>query len=270
MTVEDVVNWLDQSFPPVLAEEWDNTGLLLGSSARPVESILTCLTLTSDVAAEAVQLGAGLVVTHHPLMFRPLQRITSCTSEGRLLLQLLEAGVAVYSPHTAFDSAACGINQQLAEMFGLLEIAPLRPAIGAAAEAAVTAAGTSGSGRQGLLPEPCCLAELVEQVKRLLPCGVVQWVGDGTLPVSRLAVACGSAAEYLTDAERNGCQVLLTGEARFHAALAARDAEMGLILAGHYATERPAVEQLAAMIGTAFPALRVQPSQQETDPLKWS
>ena len=83
--------------------------------------MMTCLTLSADVAEEAVEQRAQLVVSHHPLLFRPVQTITGETEEGRVLLWIIEAGIAVYSPHTAYDSAELGINQQLAEMLGLAQ-----------------------------------------------------------------------------------------------------------------------------------------------------
>src|SRR4051812_33018016 len=100
--VNDVVRVLEGLCPPELAAEWDNVGLLLGSGAAPAEKIVTCLTVTPESADEAVQEGAGLIVTHHPIFFRPTKRLTDGTPEGRMILALARAGVAVYSPHTAF------------------------------------------------------------------------------------------------------------------------------------------------------------------------
>jgi dinuclear metal center YbgI/SA1388 family protein len=127
MKIQDACRFLEQFAPLALAESWDNTGLLVGRPEAPLRAVMTCLTLTADSAAEAVENQADLVVTHHPLPFRPLQRITSENPTGRLLLDLMEARIAVYSPHTAFDSAAGGINQRLSEMLGLENIVPLTP-----------------------------------------------------------------------------------------------------------------------------------------------
>ena len=125
-TVAAVIDLLEQLAPPGLAAEWDNVGLLLGDREAKVRRVMTCLTVTPESAAEAVAEKAGLVVTHHPVLFRPVQRLTSATPEGRTLLPLLRAGVAVYSPHTAFDNAPGGINDLLAGRIGLEDVAPLR------------------------------------------------------------------------------------------------------------------------------------------------
>src|SRR5687767_13807090 len=109
-TVADVTDFLKRFAPLELAEPWDNVGLLLGDPATEVSKVMTCLTVTPASAAEAVEAGARLIIAHHPVLFRPRQRLTAETAEGRMLLGLLQAGVAVYSPHTAFDNCAGGIN----------------------------------------------------------------------------------------------------------------------------------------------------------------
>ena len=118
LTVAAVVEHLERLFPPRLAAEWDNVGLLLGDRAAPSGRLMTCLTVTPEVAAEAVERQAGLIVTHHPILFRAAKRLTADSAEGRMLLALAPAGVAVYSPHTAFDNAAGGINDLLAAAAG--------------------------------------------------------------------------------------------------------------------------------------------------------
>jgi dinuclear metal center YbgI/SA1388 family protein len=125
-TVADLVAAL-QSFAPLsLAAEWDNVGLLLGDPAGPVERIMTCLTVTPDSAQEAIDAKAQLIVSHHPILFRGTKRLTADRVEGRLVLALARAGVAVYSAHTAFDNAAGGINDILARKIGLTNVSPLR------------------------------------------------------------------------------------------------------------------------------------------------
>lgn len=127
MQLQSILDWLAAFAPLRLAESWDNVGLLLGDPGQPVRKAMTCLTVTPASAAEAVREGAELIVSHHPVLFKPTQRLTTATPEGRLLLPLLRAGVAVYSPHTAFDNCRGGINDLLAERLGLLETRPLKP-----------------------------------------------------------------------------------------------------------------------------------------------
>jgi dinuclear metal center YbgI/SA1388 family protein len=318
------------------------------------------------VAAEAIRERAELIVTHHPVMFRPLQRLTADDSQGALLLDLIAARCAIYSPHTSYDSAPQGINQQLAEQLELTDIAPLRrrpaapqvkivtfvpdshreavqqalwnsaagrigeytqcsffalgtgtflgsaaahPTVGksgqfeqteelrlevvcpagevSAAVSALRAAhpyeepaidvyplqafpSAMGAGRSGTLPRELALSEFVALVKLQWSLECVGFAGDSALSVRRVAIACGSAAEFLPDAAAQDCQVLLTGEARFHDCVRARELGLGLVLAGHYATERPGVERLAGILGAEFPGLTAWASQSESDPLQWT
>lgn len=365
MLLSDVIDVLSELAPLSLAESWDNVGLLLGSRDAEITRILTCLTLTPDVAQEAVQSGAQLVVTHHPVLFKPVQRLTSETVEGRMLLTLAQYGVAVYSPHTAWDNAPEGINQQLADLFELTDVSPLRPqsepeqvivvtfvpqekladvqqavwsagagvignyrhcsyvlqgegtffgtdeaspAVGQAGRlervaearlevvcptAQVSAALAAlrqahpyeepaidviplkamttwsiGSGRRGNLPALLNLSALAALVSQRLPGARVEIIGDEAASIQRVGIACGSAAEFWKDAQRAGCQALLTGEARFHDALAVRDAGFAMILAGHYATERPGMERLAQLLSEQCPGVTVTASMVERNPLQ--
>ena len=126
VTVGEVVDFLEKVAPLRLAAEWDNVGLLLGDRAAEIRRLMTCLTVTPDVVAEAIEAGAGLIVTHHPILFRPIQRVTASTPEGRMVLDLIRGRVAVYSAHTAFDNSQEGINETLARRLNLLEVVPMR------------------------------------------------------------------------------------------------------------------------------------------------
>jgi dinuclear metal center YbgI/SA1388 family protein len=257
--IDDVATFLERFAPSALAEPWDNVGLLLGDRHHAVERVMTCLTLTPDVAAEAIREHAGLVVTHHPILFRAVKRLTTDSIEGTMLLDLAKADVAVYSPHTAFDSAADGINERLCRKFGLEQTRPLRPAD-------ETSALTVGGGRFGELSQHVEFKALVDSLRTMFRVDALEVVPT-VRPVGRVAVACGSAAEFLPDAHREGCDVLVTGEARFHAALEARNLGIGLILLGHYASERFAVEELADVLSREFHRITVWASRDEKDPL---
>lgn len=368
--VADFVAFLERFAPLDLAEEWDNVGLLLGERSRPVTRVLTCLTLTPEVGAEAVAENVSLIVSHHPILYRPVKRITADDPQGKMLVELLAARIAVYSPHTAYDSAAAGINQQLAERLGLTEVTPLRaipesarckivcfvprahlnavrealwsagggvigeysrcgfvldgtgsflgsdathPTIGTAgqleevAEARLEVVcperlvpeairrmcdahpyeepaydvyplkgfpGSRGSGRVGgfatSAPTPGArLADLVARVKSQLGIEPLQVVGELDAPVARVGICCGSGGDLLAAAVAAKCDAFFTGEATFHKCLEARSAGVALLLAGHYATERPAMEHLAALLAQEFPGIPVIPSRRERDPLQW-
>jgi dinuclear metal center YbgI/SA1388 family protein len=268
MILTDILTFLSNFAPPELAEDWDNTGLLIGQRDDAVSSIMTCLTLTPDVAEEAVSKGASLVIAHHPILFRAVKKLTDETSEGRMLLSLIRAGVAVYSPHTSYDSAYEGVNRQLADSLNLTNVKPIRTIDGAASDE--TGDEPIGSGRFGDLPDAVSLADFVELVKQALGIQHTWFVGNSSATIRRVGIACGAAAEFMEDAARHGCDALLTGEARFHACLEARTRGIALVLPGHYPTERPAMENLAERLSQQFPDLNVWASSVEADPVQWS
>ena len=259
VSVNEVCQVLQQLAPLSSAESWDNVGLLLGRAERPVNRIMTCLTLTPNVAFEAIGRNVQMIVTHHPVMFRAVKSITGETLEGRLLLDLIEAGIAVYSPHTAFDNADEGINQWLAESFGLELIEPLRP----------FAAGIpGGSGRVGIFQESLSRKEFLEKVAAVIGAEYMETAWHGTENVRRVGLACGSAAEYLTDALRSGCDTFVTGEARFHSAVECQSRGVNLVLMGHYRSERPAVVRLASLLSARLGEVECFSSEHDQNPLR--
>jgi dinuclear metal center YbgI/SA1388 family protein len=259
--ISDVCDFLQQFAPLELAEEWDNVGLLVGGREAAVRRVMTCLTVTPDSADESIAEKADLIVAHHPLPFRPLARLTRDTTPGRLLLDLIGAGVAVYSPHTAFDSAAAGINQRLAEGLCLTNVVPLSPLSEAQPGA--------GTGRCGTLDPAGTVGDVAKRLKLFLNVEGLQLTGDVDRVVHKVAVACGSAGEFLEDARRLGCDLLVTGETSFHTCLEAEATDVAVLLTGHFASERFAVERLAEVLAERFPEVTVWPSRREKNPLQW-
>jgi len=257
-TIQSIVAFLEQFAPVQLAQQWDNVGLLVGDREREAKKVMTCLTVTPDSAAEAIELKADLIVTHHPLPFTELNRITTDSTVGRLLWDIIGERIAIYSPHTAFDSAQKGINQRLAAGLGLRGVTPLIPADNGL-----------GSGRWGWLEEPITLAQLGERLKHFLHLKHLQIVGEPEQSIRTVAVGCGAADELLTAAHSTGCDCMVIGEARFHTCLEAEALGIGLLLPGHFASERFAAECLAEILKQQFPRLEIWASHSEHDPLRW-
>jgi putative NIF3 family GTP cyclohydrolase 1 type 2 len=173
----------------------------------------------------------------------------------------MRAGIAIHSPHTAFDSAKGGINQRLAAGLGLTEIRPLSPT--------VDDPDQLGSGRYGRLPSPLSLAECAARLKQLLAIDGLHAVGAPACQVQRIAIACGSAGSFLPYAREAGADLFVTGETSFHICLEAEAHGIAMLLPGHYASERFAVVALADVLAQQFPQLNIWPSRDEADPLQW-
>jgi dinuclear metal center YbgI/SA1388 family protein len=263
-TLADLLTELERIAPLSLAESWDNVGLLLGDVEAKCERVMTCLTVTSATVDEAIERQASAVVSHHPILFKPVQKITTATPEGRIVWRLARAGIAVLSAHTAYDSAASGINQQIAERLGLLNIAPL------SANTLGEEAADVGTGRCGDLPSPEPLDTFVSRLKACFSLGEIDCAGPTEGRVQRVGIGCGSAASFLALAQRHACDTFVTGEARFHDLLAAEERGMRLILLGHFASERFALDHLAKDLAARLPDVQFWASQRESDPLRRS
>jgi dinuclear metal center YbgI/SA1388 family protein len=259
ISVADVREFMASFAPCDLAEDWDNVGLLVGDVQATVERIMTCLTVTPESAEEAIRRRADLIVTHHPIPFRAIRRLTTDDVTGQLLLRLIRANIAIISPHTAFDSAETGINQMLADRFELQNARPLVPACQpheglGAARIATAAVATS-------------LPDLLAQAKSVFELNTVRYVGDLDHQVQSVALACGSGGSFLEQAIVAKCDTLITGEATFHTCLAARASGVALILLGHHTSERFAVEVLADVLAGQFSGVEVWTSDDEFDPI---
>lgn len=258
--IQDVCRFLDSFAPLRLAEDWDNVGLLVGDPSGTVQRIMTCLTVTPESAQEAIDRRAELIVSHHPLPFRPLKRVTTENTSAKLLWDLIRAGISIYSPHTSFDSASEGINQALASRLGLSNVEPLIPV--------VDDPDSLGAGRIGNI-DGQTLSSLVTHIKQQFQLTGLQVAGEMTRSVSRVAVACGSGGSFLEHARVAGCDTFVTGETNFHTCLEASANDISLILLGHYASERFAIERLAQRLAQNLPDLEIWASEEESDPLAW-
>lgn len=257
-TLAVVTAALEELAPLRLAAEWDAVGLLVGSRRGTVDRVLCCLSLTRAVAREAIEGGFDLVVTHHPLPFRPVARITDDSPTGSVLLDLTSAGIAVWSSHTAWDSAAGGINDQLAEACRLSAVAPLsRDAL----------APRAGFGRTGIAPPGLRLGVLAGDLAARLDARCVQMVGDAAAAVERVGIVCGSGADGIPAALAAGCDTFLTGELRLHDALHLAAVGMNGVVLGHHASERFSMPVLATRLAALVPGLECRDSREDADPL---
>ncbi|NJP32979.1 Nif3-like dinuclear metal center hexameric protein [Micromonospora sp. HSS6-12] len=246
-TVADVVAELERRYPPAWAEEWDRVGLVLGEPCAPVRRVLCVVDVVPETVAEAVEAGVDMIVAHHPLLLRGVSSVAPTTYKGRIIHRLIKADVALYVAHTNADVADPGVSDALAARFGLTGLRPLhRPAPGSPAHG-----DGRGIGRIGELPRPMTLAELTRHAAAVLPATAwgVRAAGDPERTVRTLAVSGGSGDSFLGDATAAGVDAFLTADLRHHPAgehLATGGP--ALLDAAHWATERPWLDDLAALL----------------------
>ena len=242
VTVQQVFEELRRLAPVELACSWDNVGLLV-DAGRPVTRIATALDITPAVVDEAKRLGCGVIVAHHPVIFSPLKRL----DRQDVPFLLVEAGISAICMHTNFDAAEGGVNDTLAGIFGIRQAQPFANGCGRVGEidpVTVPALAALARERLGALCVPPLEGPAVQ----------VKYTDNGR-PVKRLAVISGSGGSLFAEALAAGADCLLTGEASHHAAIDAARLGLGLIAAGHYATEYPAAAALAARLQEACRAL---------------
>ncbi|RIJ76320.1 Nif3-like dinuclear metal center hexameric protein [Nakamurella silvestris] len=267
VTVGDVVEVLETAYPVRLAEKWDSgIGLTCGDRDEPVTRVLLAVDVDPATVEEAVAVGAHLLVTHHPLLFRAVQSVAADTPRGALVHRMVRAGIAHFAAHTNADRAVGGVNDALAEALGLLDLRPLDPAADGASPA-------EGLGRIGRLPQPMTLAEFAEHVATALPGtagGVRAAAAAGsTGTVERVAVCGGAGSSLLPVAAAAGVDVFVTSELSHHVAgeYLAVSGNPALVEIAHFAGEWPWLNTVAAVLGESFPgSVATTVSTLRTDP----
>ncbi len=261
ITVADIFNFMESLAPADMKMEWDTVGLLCGDRNAPVTKILVALDPFESVCREAAEIGADLLVTHHPLIFQPISAVTEDTETGRSLRLLCRHGISAINAHTNYDCAPGGINDVLAQTLGLTDIAVIKPV------------GTDSQGRpygllrSGFVPQQSMEAFL-PQVKAALKCDGLRYYSSGR-PVHKVAVGGGTCGSEMGDAAAAGCDTFVTADIKYHQYHDALVHGLNLIDAGHFHTENPAVVVLAEKIAAAFPEIAVVMSKNQGDPSKF-
>ena len=260
-TVHDILTFLETLAPRSMKMDWDNVGLLCGSRRHEVTKVLVALDPFEGVCQEAADVGAQLVVTHHPLIFQALKSITDETSIGRSIQLLCREGISAVNAHTNLDCAPGGVNDRLAASLGLKDIEVIDPM-------GVDAEGREwGLLRKGTVKEQS-LSAFLSTVKSALGCEGLRYV-DGGKPVRKVAVGGGACASELMDAVRAGCDTFVTSDVKYNQFWDAKDLGLNLIDAGHFYTENPVTTCLAEKIAAAFPEVEVKISETHRDCMKF-
>lgn len=235
-----IIRLLEELAPSHYAESWDSVGLQLGNRDTAIDKVMVALEVTAAVAAEAVEKSVDLLVVHHPLLFKPVKTITEHDPLGRILRQLIRADIHVYVAHTNLDIAWGGLNDTLSDLLDLEQVEILHPTEG------VTEGGNPiGIGRTGLLPEPLTLSNLAGGIKASLQAEYIRYVGKSDQLIRKVGLCTGAGADLIGDASRAGCDVLITGDVKYHEAREAEFLGIALIDAGHFETENTTVAALA-------------------------
>ena len=235
--VADVVEAMNRFAPVELAEDWDNVGLLVGNSSRDVSKIIVMLDLDENGLKEAIEVGADMIVTHHPFIMSKLSNITD-----PVILGLIENKISVCSMHTNLDCADGGVNQVLAETLGLENIEPVM--FGDFIARGGVVAKTS-------------LGIFMTQVKRALSIDNLRYVGDREAFIERVCVVGGSGGDFIEEARAKGFDAIVTADVKYHQAQMAQKCGICVIDAGHFETENPVIYKVARYLREVFADVEV-------------
>lgn len=258
MKIRQITSALEEFAPLALQDGYDNAGLQIGL-AKDAEATgaLLCLDVTEDVVEEAIQRGCNLIVSHHPLIFRPLKHITGGDYIERTIIKAIKHDISIYSAHTNLDSAMNGVNYKMAEKLGLQNIEWLNPKGEAAGEGIIAS-----------LPVPVAKADFLQKVKETFCLSSLRcndWSGE---TVSRVALCGGAGAFLIPNAISKGADAFLTGEIGYHRFFGHEDSIL-LAELGHFESEQYTIEILKKVIEEAAPELPIFYTNVKTNPIKY-
>jgi len=236
MTVKELYEYLNKKIPQALSCEWDNDGLMCCPKAdREVKKVLVTLDISSEMVKFAMKNGCDVILSHHPLVFKPVKSLTFEGGVPSKLIRLVQNGISAMSFHTRLDVLPGGVNDALSEKLGLKDVEPF---------------GEGGimMGRVGSIGENT-LENFAEFVKNVLGSPVVLY--NGELPVRRVAVLGGNGDDFISAAKKCGADTLVSGRLGYHVMADAKENGINLVEAGHYFTEAPVLDYLADMVTDA-------------------
>ena len=248
MKVKEIISVIESFAPLSIQESWDNSGLCVGSPEDEVTSVLVGLDCTTQLVDEAVACGADMIITHHPLIFSGLKKITPDNQVGEAVIKAIKAGIAIYAAHTSADKVIAGVSGAMAARLGLKDVQILDE----------DGEGT-GLGVVGNLPEPLSAAEMTALVKERFGLNVLKSSRplDGT--ISRVAMCGGSGGSLIGAARKSGAQLYISGDISYHNFFT----EEGFMIMdiGHYESEIEIVDILFSLIKKNFPTFAVRITQ---------
>lgn len=258
MKVGEIAKLLEESLPLAWQESYDNAGLVVGNPEAEVSTILIALDVTEEVVEEAIEVGAQMVVTHHPIIFRPIKRLTGENSQQRTIAKAIAAGIALYAAHTNLDSAPSeGISHHLARLLGLQEEGLLEP----------SANEGVGLGVVGTLPHPAKPEEFLALIKERLGVAALRHSPVRIESIRRVAICSGAGGSLTEAAEKAGADLYLSAEFKYHDFV---DADrMILVDAGHFETEICAIDILFEILSKKLSNFALRKSMRTKNPVRY-
>ncbi len=247
MKVREIASVIESFAPLSIQESWDNSGLVIGSPEQEVHGVLLGFDCTPELVDEAVECGADMIVTHHPLIFSGIKKISPDEPVGLAVMKAIAAGVAVYAAHTTADKVPGGVSGAMARRLELRDVHILDEE-----------PGGFGLGAVGELQTPMGGSEFIEYVKSRFGLKVVRCSHVPEIPVSRVAMCGGSGGSLIESARKAGAQAYLCGDISYHHFFTTKDFMVMDI--GHFEGEVEIVDILFSLLRKNFPNFAIRTS----------
>ncbi len=233
MIIKDITDCIEVFAPLRLQAEYDNAGLVVGRATDTLRGgVLLAVDVTEEVIEEAIELGCSLIITHHPIIFRPIKRLNSSSVVERCVERAIKHDIALYACHTNLDSAPKGMSYRLGQMLGVVDMQILEPTV-----------ENAGFGVVGNLPEPIEVESFFAKLQRTLGCGAVRHSGVVKPMVQRIAICTGAGGSAIELAGQAGCDVYVTADVRYNDYYRP-DGKFVLCDVGHFESEYCAIDLL--------------------------
>ena len=260
MKIKEIVSALERFAPLPLQDGFDNAGLQVGLTEVECTGALLCLDVTEEVLDEAIALGCNLVVSHHPLIFKGLKRLTGEGYVQRCVMKALKHDIVVFSAHTNLDNAVNGVNFRIAQKIGLTDVKVLEPRSGEWPEA--------GAGVIGKLSKYMGEEEFLQHIKRTFQVACVKHTAYTGRSIKTVALCGGAGAFLMNRAIECGADAFVTGEIKYHDYFGVAD-DILLAEIGHYESEQYTKEIFYEIISEQFPKVSVKMTKVNTNPIKY-
>ena len=255
MKAKEIISVIEEFAPRNIQEEWDNSGLMIGDTERDVKSLLLGLDCTPDLILEAEEVGADMIITHHPLIFKGIKKIGTETVLERMISSAIKKDIIVYSVHTNIDKVPLGVSALMAERIELENRRILVP----------EQDDTSGLGVVGDLKDPLDFNSFLKMVKDRFSLKLVKSSKPLTNKISRVALCGGSGASLISAARASGAQIFISGDISYHNYFC--EDEFMIMDIGHYESEIDVLELLMSVILKKIPNFAVHISERNNNPI---
>ncbi len=237
----EIIKILEEYAPPELAESWDNSGWQIFLGNDYTSKVLICVSVTDEIINQAVELGCNLIVSHHPVIFKPLKVVKDVK-----IIKAIQRGIQIYSLHTNCDKTNNGTSDLIAQKLSLRKTAELNDFV-----------------RVGLAPHEMTLDELVSLVKLAFNVKRIKLINNSRKNmIKTIAVCAGAGAEFISDVEKYNIDAYITSEIKYHDALDSR--RTAILDVGHFESEKPFVEQIKYLLESQKERIEVVVAQERT------